>query len=965
MNVADAENPLMNTFGSISILNFTTCSVVSNFTGHSDEINSISYSPNGLFLVSGSSDNLIKIWSTETWTLNSTLVGHSNWVRSVLFSPCGNFIASGSNDKTVRIWNFIEKTEETCLYGHLNEIFSISFSPNGKFLVSGSSDNSLIVWNLESERQEITLAGHSNWVRSVVFAYDGKYVISAGYDNVIRIWNLVEKRQEFCIQAHDDSIRSIALSPNGFQLASASSDCCVKVWDLQANLIFSDSEFIRKIEAAPTLHDAKASSQIINYKPNVVESIEEKEIPEVLKDFVDVKTFRSAIALLEGKYFFIQTSTGFDFIDVDNNKQVEYFVIKEIRNHEVVIEIDSNEISFGTKHSIPLNPLVLSIFAYQMRQKVFIRIPVCAVDTNTFNYGPISTFDSYFQSFYKFKACVNWIRKNDLKRLTGEYSQIFITQFKYTLLHFASLNGDASALSVFFENKIRIKADIFGKSPVYYSIMKSHQKCVELTLKFIIDSSEEDENELLTNLHSTRNDFLLIVQNASSVLLDYLNLLLFEKENFTVPKESKLPIMELRDFYQPQTNDFKLDNTTIQTPAVAKFTAYKIPVTPFTNQNKEALKTFKNCLNTDIFNSSLVKNMINLNWIAISNWAFFYSSILVLNILSYIVVTLNGRSDILSMIFFLILHALLCIWDFLQIMSLGTSYFEDFWNYIDICKIFLVFYWSVAGFVGIDTHYEDFLVAFLLLFRGLSAFRVIQGTRHYIHFILVSLSSIRHFIVVFFYSTFFFTVLFYVLQPDSSEKLSYFKLWKMSWALNMTADVDLDKDNFLIYISIFSATIINVILMLNMLISILGDSYDVFMLQRNIIDCKEKIMIILEVQSVLFWKNEDSKNKFLHFLCLDDKNVSSEQEEWQGKIIYNDKKQEIKIDELIKRTEEMEGKVMKSIEACVQRVNLEKKGRGRDGLEERFDNIENRVERVENKVDEMIGLLRQMSLRNK
>ena len=181
----------------------------------------------------------------------------------------------------------------------------------------------------------------------------------------------------------------------------------------------------------------------------------------------------------------------------------------------------------------------------------------------------------------------------------------------------------------------------------------------------------------------------------------------------------------------------------------------------------------------------------------------------------------------------------------------------------------------------------------------------------------------------------------------------------------MTGEIDLDKENLFIYIAIFSANIINVILMLNMLISILGDSYEVFMLQRNIIDYREKINIILEVQSVLFWKNEDSKNKFLHFLCYDNKTLSKEGEEWQGKIMYNEKRQEIKIDELIRRTEEMECKMLKCIDAGVDRVSMEKNGKGRDNLDERFEKIENRVGRVESKIDEMMGMLREISFRFK
>jgi WD40 repeat protein len=45
------------------------------------------------------------VWNLATGKVISTLTGHNSWVRSVSFSPDGKTLASGSHDKTIKVWN--------------------------------------------------------------------------------------------------------------------------------------------------------------------------------------------------------------------------------------------------------------------------------------------------------------------------------------------------------------------------------------------------------------------------------------------------------------------------------------------------------------------------------------------------------------------------------------------------------------------------------------------------------------------------------------------------------------------------------------------------------------------------------------------------------------------------------------------------------------------------------------------
>ncbi|MEC4814157.1 MAG: hypothetical protein SAK29_12910, partial [Scytonema sp. PMC 1069.18] len=94
--------------------------------GHSQNVYSITYSPDGKTLASGSMDRSIKLWSTDGRLLN-TLTGHQNAVNSVIFSPDSKTLASGSDDKTIKLWSVDGNLLKT-LTGHTAEVTSVTFS---------------------------------------------------------------------------------------------------------------------------------------------------------------------------------------------------------------------------------------------------------------------------------------------------------------------------------------------------------------------------------------------------------------------------------------------------------------------------------------------------------------------------------------------------------------------------------------------------------------------------------------------------------------------------------------------------------------------------------------------------------------------------------------------------------------------------------------------------------------------
>ncbi|GHO79545.1 hypothetical protein KSD_73160 [Ktedonobacter sp. SOSP1-85] len=199
-----------------------------------DEVSAVAWSPDGKHIASsGGVFGKVYVWNAANGNIIATCDGHSLGVKAVAWSPDSKYFASGNEDNTVHVWNAANGANT---YTYANSERAVSFnalawSQDGKYIASGSSDSMVQVWNATNGNILFTYSGHAGEVNAVAWSRDGKYIASGSSDSTVKVWDTVTGGTVFTYRGHNGSINAVAWSPDGKHIASGSADKTVQVWD--------------------------------------------------------------------------------------------------------------------------------------------------------------------------------------------------------------------------------------------------------------------------------------------------------------------------------------------------------------------------------------------------------------------------------------------------------------------------------------------------------------------------------------------------------------------------------------------------------------------------------------------------------------------------------------------------------------------------------------------------------------
>ena len=455
-------------------------------------------------------------------------------------------------------------------------------------------------------------------------------------------------------------------------------------------------------------------------------------------------------------------------------------------------------------------------------------------------------------------------------------SKVVISPLKLTFPHMYCGLDSFKELATSLQSNCELKTNKNGKSPLHYAIEKNSIRCIDVILQYLVKLRKKDLIRFSTYCYAIRKDFDLIFTMSYNYAIAFFNSIFITIEE-DLPKTaspiSDLPIMLFKKSTRIYKEDFIKEIWDLNEISIEfKVCLINLPKISGSSKSIEMLTAFENTKNDKIFRTPLIKFIIEEKWKQIWWTYFFFQTALMWSNLIFLVMLLSdGLKDFLSLkICFVLINVILLFYEIAQLWTQEKklNYFKEAWNWIDLGRVASSFAWITMHILeGYNDNFWFKLVAWIMILlnfiRGLSGFRLFDMTRFYVQLIIRSVKGVFSFLVIFVYSTIAFGVVFYGSESYKDATSFFDFIWKVPFDLSM-GNFESSTSEPYQYICFFLTSLFNVIIILNLLISILGDEYDKFRIDATEIDKKEMLNGIIEIERLMFWNRNKNRYGYIY-----------------------------------------------------------------------------------------------------
>ncbi|MDX5320665.1 MAG: WD40 repeat domain-containing protein, partial [Bacteroidota bacterium] len=261
---------LLFLFASIASFAFSQNASLMLPIGHTDAVNTVVYSPNGKWILSGGEDGNVKVWESGTGReLQSTpmkggvkqvlfnannelayatdglevfilhvktgqpaipLAGHQGFINHLALNTQGTLLATACQDKKLRIYDAHSGILIRTMENHLDAVRYAEFNQAGTLLLSAGWDYTALLTEVKTGKIIRSFNGHEGNLNTAHFSPDEKWIITASWDKSARIFETASGKLVHQFTDHRKSLVDAQFTKDMSHVITASKDHSVKVY---------------------------------------------------------------------------------------------------------------------------------------------------------------------------------------------------------------------------------------------------------------------------------------------------------------------------------------------------------------------------------------------------------------------------------------------------------------------------------------------------------------------------------------------------------------------------------------------------------------------------------------------------------------------------------------------------------------------------------------------------------------
>jgi hypothetical protein len=215
--------------GMVRILDAATGQVRIAFAGHRKAVNAVAVAPDGSWLATCGWDKKMRIWDPATGKERAGIA--CNDTSAVAIAPDGSWLAIGIRLR-IRIWDTAAKTERARSdVGQAGWVTAVAVSPGGDWVATGSKDRGVLIWDAATGVKRLGLSHHD--ATQSPAAHGSTKTDSSGTWRTVRAWVKAARELLAMLVARGDNwVTTVVIAPDGTWLAAGGVDGTVRIWDV-------------------------------------------------------------------------------------------------------------------------------------------------------------------------------------------------------------------------------------------------------------------------------------------------------------------------------------------------------------------------------------------------------------------------------------------------------------------------------------------------------------------------------------------------------------------------------------------------------------------------------------------------------------------------------------------------------------------------------------------------------------